>query len=107
MSEVAQKSIKASVKDYEILRSPVITEKASAASGALVTVAFKVDPRSTKTEIRAAVQRVFDVKVESVRTLTFIGKVKRTARSSGRRAGYKKAYVTLAEGQKINIVEGL
>jgi large subunit ribosomal protein L23 len=68
---------------------------------------MKVDPRATKSEIRQAVERVFSVKVDAVRTCTFLGKTKRTARGVGRRAGFKKAYVTLAEGSKIDLVEGL
>jgi len=100
--------VKAKVADYGVLITPVITEKsASAGAGTGLTVVFKVDPRASKTEIRGAVERVFSVKVESVRTARFLGKVKRTAHSVGRRAGYKKAYVTLAEGSKIDLVEGL
>jgi large subunit ribosomal protein L23 len=97
----------AKVGDYATLLSPVITEKSATvgANGRVVT--FRVDPRASKDEIRGAVERVFSVKVESIRTCRFLGKVKRTARSIGRRAGYKKAYVTLVEGSKIDLVEGL
>jgi large subunit ribosomal protein L23 len=96
----------ASVKDYSVIVSPVITEKGAANEGSN-TVVFRVDPRATKTDIRGAVERVFSVTVRSVRTATFAGKEKRTARSIGRRAGYKKAYVSLAEGSKIDLVEGV
>lgn len=97
----------AKIGDYATILSPVITEKGATigASGSVVT--FRVDPRASKDEIRGAVERVFSVKVEKVRTCRYLGKVKRTARSVGRRAGYKKAYVTLAEGSKIDLVEGL
>jgi large subunit ribosomal protein L23 len=97
----------ARVADYAVLVSPVITEKSAVAGADGRTVVFRVDPRASKDAIRGAVERVFSVKVDSVRTCTFLGKTKRTARSIGRRAGYKKAYVTLAEGSKIDLVEGL
>ena len=58
-------------------------------------------------EIRGAIERVFSVKVDGVRTCRFIGKTKRTMKGVGKRAGYKKAYVTLAAGSKIDLVEGL
>jgi large subunit ribosomal protein L23 len=98
---------KAKVADYGVLVTPVITEKSASVGANGLTVVFKVDPRASKGDIRGAVERVFSVKVESVRTARFLGKVKRTAKSAGRRAGYKKAYVTLAEGSKIDLVEGL
>lgn len=97
----------ARVGDYAILLSPVITEKSAAVGEAGRRVVFKVDPRASKDEIREAVERIFPVKVEGVRTLTFIGKTKRTARGLGKRAGFKKAYVTLVKGDKIELVEGL
>jgi large subunit ribosomal protein L23 len=97
----------ARISDYGILLQPVITEKSSLAGGDKGRYVFRVDPRSTKTDIRRAVEGIFNVKVDSVNTAAFIGKVKRTARSVGRRAGYKKAYVTLKEGFTIDIVEGV
>lgn len=105
--DVAATSAVASVKDYGILLSPIITEKSAVVGQAGNTLVFKVDPRASKTDIRTAVERIFSVKVEGIRTCTFIGKLKRTARSIGRRAGYKKAYITLAEGSKIDLVEGV
>ncbi len=97
----------AKVSDYAVVLSPVITEKGAMVGASGRTVTMKVDPRASKEEIRRAVERVFSVKVEGVRTCRFLGKVKRSARGTGRRAGYKKAYVTLAEGSKIDLVEGL
>jgi large subunit ribosomal protein L23 len=97
----------AKVTDYAVLISPVITEKSATVGANGRTVSFRVDPRASKDEIRGAVERVFSVKVEGVRTCRFIGKNKRTAKGLGRRAGFKKAYVTLAEGSKIDLVEGL
>ncbi len=98
---------KAKVGDYGILLSPVITEKSALVGATGQTVSFRVDPRASKDEIRGAVERVFSVKVEGVRTCRFIGKTKRTAKGMGKRAGFKKAYVTLAQGSKIDLVEGL
>ena len=95
------------IKDYGVLMQPVITEKSSQQGGEKPTVVFRVDPRATKLEVRGAVERVFNVRVESVRTCRFLGKIKRTAAGASRRAGYKKAYVTLAAGSSIQVVEGL
>ena len=88
-------------RDYEVLRLPLITEKSTHIKTNLRTLAFKVSRDANKQEIKAAVQRIFKVKVESVRTANFHGKVRRQGRSSGRRPDWKKAYVTLKEGEKI------
>ena len=100
-------STEARVRDYSVLVRPLITEKTSIIGSTSNSVVFVVDRDATKTDIREAVERIFSVKVESVRTVNMLGKVKRTARSVGRRAHAKKAYVTLKEGQSINVVEGL
>ncbi len=97
----------ATVKDYGTILSPVISEKSTVVGNGGRVVTFRVDPRATKDDIRGAVERVFSVKVDAVRTCTFMGKLKRTMRGVGKRAGYKKAYVKLAEGSKIDLVEGL
>ena len=81
-----------------ILRAPVISEKSSAAQQDKNTLVFKVLKDATKDEIKAAVETLFNVKVEAVRTLNFQGKVRRTARGFGKRSDWKKAYVTLPEG---------
>lgn len=98
-------------RDFAVLLSPVITEKSSlvgtqSASGSK-TFVFRVDRRSDKDQIRAAVEKIFKVNVLKVRTVNCLGKIKRTNRSIGRRAASKKAYVTLKEGQSISVVEGL
>jgi large subunit ribosomal protein L23 len=95
------------VKHYGIIISPVITEKSSLVGASGSNVVFKVHRDANKKDIREAVQALFKVKVISVRTCSFIGKKKRTAKGVGIRAGYRKAYVTLAEGQTIDVVEGL
>ena len=90
---------------YEVIRKPIITEKATLASenGAVV---FQVAMDSTKPEIKAAVELLFKVDVESVQVANVKGKVKRFKGATGRRKGWKKAYVSLKPGQEINFVEG-
>jgi large subunit ribosomal protein L23 len=107
MARKKKEVVTAAPKDFETLRSPVITEKSSVVGAEGNTVVFKIDERATKLDVRAAVERVYNVKVKAVRTVNVLGKVKRSARSMGRRASSKKAYVTLQKGQTINIVEGL
>jgi len=103
------KEKKAKLKDFSCILSPVVTEKTSMLQGAAggTVVTFYVDKRSDKIEIRNAVEHIFDVKVASVRTLTRLGKVKRTTRAIGRTKSYKKAYVTLMPGFSIGIIEGV
>lgn len=86
-----------------ILRAPVISEKSSAAQQDKNTLVFKVLKDATKDEIKAAVETLFNVKVEAVRTLNFQGKVRRTARGFGKLSDWKKAYVTLPEGTQLDI----
>ncbi|NDC38031.1 MAG: 50S ribosomal protein L23 [Proteobacteria bacterium] len=95
------------VKSYGVIVAPIITEKSSMVGGTGNVLVFEVAPKATKTEIKSTVEKVFKVNVVAVRTCNFIGKTKRTARGTGRRPGYRKAYVTLQEGQTVNIVEGL
>ena len=97
----------ANVGDYSVLLSPVITEKASMLGGEKRNIVFRVRIDASKPEIKEAVEHVFNVQVQSVRTCNTIGKIKRTARSTGRRPGSKKAYVTLKPGHTIDIVEGV
>ena len=93
-------------KAHDILVRPVITEK-SAALMQENKYTFVVDMAANKTEIRQAVEEVFNVKVESVNTVRVLGKTKRMGRSQGKRSDYKKAIVTLAEGQRIEFFEGV
>ncbi|MBI1984001.1 MAG: 50S ribosomal protein L23 [Acidobacteria bacterium] len=86
---------------YQILRKPVITEKSMDAKELARTLCFKVDPRATKQEIKEAVQVAFKVKVESVRTATYLGKERRRGRTSGRRPDWKKAFVKVKAGEKM------
>jgi large subunit ribosomal protein L23 len=90
----------------EILLKPIMTEKSMRQKEEQNTVTFRVRPDANKVEIRSAVETVFNVKVSSVRTASYEGKLKRMGRHQGRRANWKKAMVTLAPGHKIDLVEG-
>jgi large subunit ribosomal protein L23 len=84
-----------------VLILPVITEKSTQIKDSLRTVTFKVLRDANKIEIKDAVENIFKVKVESVRTANFHGKKRRQGRYVGRRPDWKKAYVTLKEGEKM------
>jgi len=86
---------------HEILRLPVITEKSTFEKENFRTLTFKVARDANKQEIREAVEKIFKVKVDSVRTANFHGKTRRQGRYSGRRPDWKKAYVTLKPGEKM------
>jgi len=91
---------------YDVLLSPVITEKATNVSEHN-QVAFRVAVDATKPAIKAAVELLFKVKVEAVNTVMAKGKTKRFRGRPGKRADEKKAYVTLAEGASIDVTAGL
>ena len=88
---------------WDIIKSPVITEKALVAkeesqdTGQLLS--FRVDRKATKPEIKSAVETIFQVKVDRVRTINFMGKMARRGRFEGRKPSWKKAYVTLQRGE--------
>ena len=91
---------------YDIIKQPVISEKAYAGMERGV-YSFWVDPKATKTEIKAAVQQAFGVTVIGISTMNVAGKRKRVGRFIGQRADRKKAIVRLADGQKIEALEAL
>ena len=93
-------------RHYDVIVSPVITEKATTLSEQNKVV-FRVAPDATKPAIKEAVERLFDVKVVSVNTLVTKGKEKIFRGRRGRRSDVKKAVVTLAEGQSIDVTTGL
>jgi large subunit ribosomal protein L23 len=93
-------------RHYDVIVSPVITEKATTQSEQNKVV-FKVRKSATKPQIKAAVEKLFDVKVESVNTLIRKGKVKRFKGTIGQQSDVKKAVVTLAEGHSIDVTTGL
>lgn len=93
-------------KAYDIVRTPVITEKATLGSEHN-QVTFRVPLDATKGEIKAAVEQVFNVKVKAVNTLRQLGKTKRFKGVAGKRSDVKKAIVSLAEGQTIDVTTGV
>jgi len=90
----------------KVLKAPHISEKSTMVAEKLNTIVFKVATDASKAEIKAAVEKLFEVKVEAVRTLNVVGKTKRTGSRMGRRSDWKKAYVTVVEGQDIDFVGG-
>jgi large subunit ribosomal protein L23 len=91
---------------FDILRSPVITEKATNVSEHNQVI-FRVPLTATKREVRAAVEGLFNVKVTAVNTIRVRGKLKRVRGRVGRRSDHKKAVVTLVQGQRIDVTTGI
>lgn len=91
---------------YEIIVAPVLTEKSQRISE-MNQVVFRVRTDATKPEIKVAVEKLFSVKVDAVNTLNVKGKVKMFRGRRGKRSDFKKAVVTLAEGQKIDVTTGI
>jgi large subunit ribosomal protein L23 len=101
--------------DYtKIIVRPLLSEKANKLSSLSRQYVFEVSPKSNKLQIKSAIEKKFEVKVDKVRTINYKGKMKNTSvrsngkvlRTSGFRANWKKAIVTLIEGQQIDIVGG-
>jgi large subunit ribosomal protein L23 len=90
----------------DIIKRPLITEKATLLREIKNAVAFEVDRRANKKQIQDAVEKLFKVKVVDVRTINIPGKPKRRGLVVGRRPGWKKAIVTLRQGDRIEIFEG-
>lgn len=91
---------------HRIIRRPLVTEKSTQQKENNNQYAFEVDPKANKVEIQSAVERLFKVKVFQVRTVRVLGKVKRLGRKYGKRSDWKKAIVTLKEGDRIDFFEG-
>ena len=94
------------MKATEIVCSPIVTEKGTLVSEIANQVVLRVHACANKVEIRHAVEQLFGVKVLGVRTSRVLGKTRRVGRHAGRRPTWKKAYVTLAEGHRIEFFEG-
>ncbi len=92
---------------HEVIIRPLITEKITGLTETDNQYGFIVDRRANKVEIRNAIEKKFEVKVTSVRTINVQGKVKRLGRFSGKRSDWKKAVVTLAKENKITLFEGV
>jgi large subunit ribosomal protein L23 len=94
------------VSPIDVVKGPVITEKGTLVNERGNQVVFRVHPQANKVEIRQAIESLFKVKVEKVRTSRQLGKLRRVGKHMGRRPDWKKAYVTLKEGDRIDFFEG-
>ena len=101
-----EKTVNVTAVMYDTLVRPVITEKSMLSSEA-GKIVFRVPLEASKDEVKAAVESIFNVKVTKVNTIRQAGKVKRFRNNPGRRSDYKKALVTLAEGQNIDVTTGI
>jgi large subunit ribosomal protein L23 len=90
----------------DIIQAPLISEKGTALTETVNQVLFKVRPDANKIEVKQAVETLFKVKVEQVRMARYLGKMRRVGKNIGRRPTWKKAYVTLKEGDKIDFFGG-
>jgi large subunit ribosomal protein L23 len=90
-----------------VIKKACLTEKGMALQEIHNQIVIKVDPRANKLEIKEAVEQLFNVKVDKVRTANMHGKTKRVGKYMGRRNDWKKAIVSLAEGHKIDFLEDL
>lgn len=90
---------------YDVVIEPLITEKLSRASEAANQYGFRVHCQANKKEIKAAVEKIFDVHVESVNTLNVMGKWRRVRHVPGQTVAWKKALVTLRKGEKIDLTK--
>jgi len=95
------------LEEYRMLRRPIITEKSSTLKDENNQVIFEVDHEANKSEIAKAVEKLFKVTVLSVRTQNRTGKRKRLGRHEGRRKDWKRAIVTLKEGDRVDFFEGV
>ena len=95
------------MREYDILRGPVVTEKTTLQKELNNQVTFKVDKRANRVEIKEAVEKAFNTQVKQVRTVQVKGKVKQRGRIIGKRNDWKKAIVTLMPGQRIDFFEGV
>ena len=92
---------------YDIIKSPLITEKTTIQKEASNQVSFKVSRIANRIEIKRAVENIFNVKVAGVRTMQVKGKTKQRGRIIGKRKNWKKAIVTLMPGERIDFFEGI
>ena len=86
---------------YEVIRRPLVTEKGVTKKDTEATLCFEVAGDANKTQVKAAVEKLFKVKVSEVRTANFQGKMRRRGRFMGYRSDWKKAYVRLKKGEKV------
>ncbi|MFH1875009.1 MAG: 50S ribosomal protein L23 [Pseudomonadota bacterium] len=94
------------MKKHQVIQKPLITEKSSRAQADANQYFFRVDSKANKYDIRRAVEEIFNVKVAEVKTMNVLGKRKRVGKSIGLTSNWKKAMVTLKEGDRIEFLEG-
>ncbi len=94
-------------RSVDVIRRPILSEKSSMDAEKFNRVAFEVSPLATKPQIREAVEKFFKVKVQSVNTIVLPGKTYRTRASEGKTPSWKKAVVTLKQGEKIEFFKGV
>ncbi|MFZ0131660.1 MAG: 50S ribosomal protein L23 [Desulfobacterales bacterium] len=92
---------------YDIIKRPIVTEKTSTQKETANQVTFEVDRKANRIEIQRAIERIFNVRVDTVRTMQVRGKFKRRGRVLGKRRDWKKAVVTLRPGERIEFFEGV
>ncbi|ATX78788.1 LSU ribosomal protein L23P [Mariprofundus aestuarium] len=95
----------ANINHFDILRQPVITEKSYSGTGAANQYTFRVARSATKSQVKAAVEAVFEVKVDKVQVINMPSKPKRRGAHTGARSGYRKAVIRLAEGHTLEVAE--
>ena len=95
------------MKEYDIIRGPLVTEKTTLQKEMNNQLTFKVDKRANRVEIKDAVEKNFNTKVKQIRTIQVKGKVKQRGKILGKRKDWKKAIVTLMPGQRIDFFEGV
>ena len=105
MSAATTPSIQQQARLMQVILAPVISEKSTFVADHHRQIVFRVDPRASKPEIKAAVEFMFKVEVQSVKVANVRGKEKRFGQMVGRRNQWKKAYVCLKAGQEINFAE--
>lgn len=94
------------MRKFQIIKGPLVTEKGTRAEQVANQYCFEVDPRATKYDVRGAVEGIFKVTVTGIRTMNNMGKMKRVGVNFGRKPAWKKAVVTLKEGDRIEFLEG-
>jgi len=95
------------MSQYDIIKRPLVTEKTSIQKEMANQLTFEVDRKANRIEIRRAIERIFNVRVATVRTMQVKGKVKQRGRIVGKRRDWKKAIVTLRPGERIDFFEGV
>ena len=95
----------ANINHFNILRQPVITEKSYTATGAANQYTFRIAREASKTQVKAAIEAIFEVDVDKVQVINMPSKPKRRGAHAGSRSGYRKAVVRLAKGQTLAVAE--